>query len=291
MEPAKIFLVAFSFLIADFSLSAQPTGQPGMGQPTGQPGMGMPQRQQVKGNPVARVDAEKNLVIGTQPVYKVAKAKGPITIDGKMDEADWKNAEVQPLSHFYRNDNTPEKQNTKFRMLWDDNNIYLFYECEDTSLTAKETNLDAAPFFDDCAEFLVTPVPDSIYCHFAFEVNITQYPYEFICLWQYYNNRSIFLRGYNPQYKTAVTYNGTINNEKDKDKGWNMEWVIPFNALRDFNNMNRPKAGVRWAFQATRQDRNFVNDRFRTTSTLFPVWDIVKDVHQPSRFGLMEFTE
>ncbi len=34
-----------------------------------------------------------------------------------------------------------------------------------------------------------------------------------------------------------------------------------------------------------------VDDRFRSTSTLFPVYDIRKDVHQPSRFGLLEFTD
>jgi hypothetical protein len=68
-----------------------------------------------------------------------------------------------------------------------------------------------------------------------------------------------------------------------------MEIAIPFTAFSNFS--GRPKSGVKWAFQAVRQDRNFVDDRFRSTSTLFPIYDIRKDVHQPSRFGLMEFTD
>src|SRR5690349_24773913 len=104
---------------------------------------------------------EQQLVIGQQPVYKVAKARQPITVDGRMDEAAWKNAEVQSFDYFYRGDKPVDKQKSKFRMLWDSANVYLFYECEDTSLTSRETNFDARPYLDDCAEFFVVPVPDS----------------------------------------------------------------------------------------------------------------------------------
>jgi hypothetical protein len=234
---------------------------------------------------------EKQLVIGQQPVYKVTRAREPIIVDGKMDEISWKNAEVQPLSYFYRGDKPVEKQNTKFRILWDNENLYLFYECEDTSLTSREKNFDARPYLDDCAEFFCVPVPDSLYMHFGFEINITKAAYDYIVLWRYYNNRTIFLRGYNPIYKVEVTYEGTINNDKDRDRMWQMEFAIPFTVFSDFHFISRPKTGVRWAFQAVRQDRNYVEDRFRSTSTLFPIYDIRKDVHQPSRFGLLEFTD
>jgi hypothetical protein len=235
--------------------------------------------------------SEKQLVTGQQPVYKVSRARESITVDGKMDEASWKNAEVQPFSYFYRGDKPVEKQNTEYRMLWDDENLYLFYVCEDTSLTARENNFDARPYLDDCAEFFCVPVPDSLYMHFGFEINITKAAYDYIVLWKYYNNRTIFIRSYNPVYKIEVTYDGTVNNDKDKDKIWQMEFAIPFAAFSDFNFISRPKAGVRWAFQAVRQDRNYVEDRFRSTSTLFPIYDIRKDVHQPSRFGLLEFID
>ena len=236
---------------------------------------------------------EKQLVIGQQPVYKVAKARQPITIDGKMDDAAWKNAEVVSFDYFYRADKPVDKQKTKFRMLWDSANVYLFYEFEDTSLTVRETNPDSRPYLDDCAEFFVVPIPDSVSMHFGFEVNLNlaKAAYDYIMLWRYYNNRSFFISGYNPAYKVEATYDGTINNEKDKDKGYKMEFQIPFAALSNFHLFARPRAGVKWAFQAVRQDRNLVDDRFRSTSTLFPIYDIRLDVHQPNRFGLLEFTD
>ena len=232
---------------------------------------------------------EKQLVIGQQPVYKVARAKETIIVDGKMDEATWRNAEVQSFNYFYRGDKLFEKQTTKFRMLWDDENLYLFYECEDTSLTARETKHDGRPYLDDCVEFFCLPIPDSLNFHFGFEININKAAYDYVMLWSYYNNRNFFVSGYNPSYKVEVIYDGTINNDKDKDKMWQMEIAIPFVSFSNFS--GRPKVGTRWAFQAVRQDRNFVDDRFRSTSTLYPIYDIRKDVHQPSRFGLLEFTE
>lgn len=36
---------------------------------------------------------EKKLVLGEEPVYKVSKAKGTITVDGKMNEASRENSE------------------------------------------------------------------------------------------------------------------------------------------------------------------------------------------------------
>ena len=229
---------------------------------------------------------QKELVIGEQPVYKISRAKGPITPDGKMDEPSWKDAEVQPFNYFFRRDKPADEQKSKFRMLWDDDNLYLFYEFEDSSLTARETGYDGRPYMDDCAEFFCLPVPDSLYMHFGFEVNINKAKYDYIVLWQFYNNRTIFIPDYNPEYNVGVTYDGTINNDKDTDKMWTMEFVIPLSVFRGFSTRNL--VGKRWAFQAVRQDRNLVDDRFRSTSTLFPTYDVILDVHPPNRFGLME---
>jgi hypothetical protein len=233
----------------------------------------------------------KQLVLGQQPVYKVNRAATPITVDGKMDEASWKNAEVVTFDNFFRLDKPAEKQNTKFRMLWDDANLYLYYECEDTSLTARETNFDGRTYLDDCAEFFVVPAPDSVYMHFGFEINITEVRYDYIVLWRYYNNRTFFISGYNPAYEVKAIIEGTINNDKDKDKGWKMEFAIPFTAFSNMQNVTRPRAGARWAFQAVRQDRNFVDDRFRSTSLLYPIYNLRLDVHQPGQFGLFEFAD
>ncbi len=233
--------------------------------------------------------AGKELVTGEQPVYRAAKATGPIVADGVMDEEAWTKAQVVTFDYFFRRDEPLEKQRTEFRMMWDERNIYLFYECEDTSITARETGYDGRPYLDDCAEFFVLPVPDSLYMHFGYEVNVVKARYDYVVLWQFVGNRTVFIPDYNPAYEVGVTMDGTLNDDTDTDRGWTMEYVIPLAAFRGFNTRNL--AGSRWAFQAVRQDRNAVDDRFRSTSTLFPTYDVALDVHPPYRFGLMEFMD
>ena len=78
----------------------------------------------------------------------VHKTLSIITVDGVMDEA-WKSADVFSFDHYYNVEKPTDKQKTKFRMLWDDENLYLFYECEDAYITAREKNRDGAPYLDD----------------------------------------------------------------------------------------------------------------------------------------------
>ena len=85
--------------------------------------------------------SEVQMVIGQQPVYKVSRASEPLIIDGEMNDISWNKAEVVTFNYFYRGDKPAEKQSTEFRMLWDDENLYLFFVCKDTSLTARETNV------------------------------------------------------------------------------------------------------------------------------------------------------
>ena len=59
----------------------------------------------------------------------VHKTSTKIEVDGVLDEA-WNNAEVFTFNHYYNAEKPTDKQKTKFRMLWDDDNVYLFYECE-----------------------------------------------------------------------------------------------------------------------------------------------------------------
>ena len=235
----------------------------------------------------------KKSTMGDQPVYRTQKSSGSISIDGKMDEPSWQKAETRTLDYYYRWDKVPvpDKQKTVFRMLWDEENLYLFYECKDSCLTAREKNHDSEPYYDDCAEFFCIPVADSLNIHFAFELNLYKVAYDFVQFENFYNGKPAVIKSYNPAYKVGVTYEGTLNDDTDKDKGWKMEIAIPFSVFANTNSFFPAKKGTRWTFQAARQDRNVLSDRSRTGSVIFPLNAVTKNIHQSSRFGLMEFVE
>ena len=240
---------------------------------------------------VAFAQSDEKLSLGEQPIFKVSKTSQPITVDGKMDEAVWKSTEAREFDFFYRVDKPDDQQKTTFRMLWDNDNLYLFYEMEDKFLTVRETKRDGQPYFDDCAEIFFITVPKSLDTHIGYELNINKASNDFVYFNDFYQDKSAVLKTFNPEFDVEVTYDGTLNDDTDVDQGWNMELAIPIANFDGLAKFVPVKTGNRWAFLAVRQDRNDVEGNRRSTSTIFPIYDISKNVHQANRFGLMEFVD
>lgn len=234
---------------------------------------------------------EKKLSLGEQETFRVARTNVPIVIDGKLEEEAWQRTESRSLDYFYRVEKPSDRQNTVFRMLWDEENLYVFFACEDLYITARETKRDGKPYLDDCAEIFLIPAPDSLYMHYGFEVNLYKASNDFIYLNNIYQGQRGSVYSYDPDFEVAVSVDGTINDNSDLDKGWSMEMAIPLTLFKGMDKFSPVQTGNHWAFLAIRQERNDATGNRRTTSTIFPIYDISKNVHQPNRFGLMEFVE
>ncbi|BAX78504.1 carbohydrate-binding family 9-like protein [Labilibaculum antarcticum] len=240
--------------------------------------------------PTLQAQDKNNLFLGEQELFKASKNTSTVTVDGKMDEASWKETEVRALDFFYNIEQASDQQNTSFRMMWDDENLYVFFDCKDQYITARETKRDGAPYFDDCAEIFLIPAPDSLNMHFGFELNLYKTANDFIYLNNMNKGENAVIKGYNPDYKTAVSIQGTVNDNSDIDTGWCMEMAIPLSVFKGVG--YAPIAeGVQWAFLAVRQNRDDAKGDRRSTSTIFSIYDIEKNVHQPNRFGLVEFVK
>lgn len=235
---------------------------------------------------------EYKLSLENRPLYKVEKAKGEILADGIMNEKDWSKSEVRSFNYTYLDEKPSDIQKTKFRMLWDEENVYLFFQCEDKFITARETERDGMPFLDDCAELFLIPAPESLNAHICFEINLNKAKNDIVYISDFYQGNGGVVKGYNPDYNIGVQIDGTVNDNKDEDKGWTMEFKIPIKAFQGFDRNFPIKNGTKWAFLALRQDRNDATGDRRVISTIFPVDNIgEKDVHQPNMFGLLEFVE
>jgi hypothetical protein len=220
----------------------------------------------------------------------VSRANTPILVDGKLDEAAWKKTESRSLDYFYGVEKATDQQHTDFRMLWDDDFLYAFFDCKDQYLTASEKNRDGRPYMDDCAELFLIPAPDSLEMHFGFELNLYKASNDFIYLDNIYQGKKGSVYSYNPDFEVAVTVGGTINDNADLDTGWTMEIAIPLKLFRGMEMFSPVRSGNQWAFLALRQERNDPEPKRRLCSTIFPVYGI-ENVHHARRFGLMEFVE
>ena len=72
------------------------------------------------------------------PTYEVHRAKIAPIIDGHLDDAAWRAAKPATFV-FPWADQTGKKQKTVARLTWDNDNLYVAYECEDSDITAVYT--------------------------------------------------------------------------------------------------------------------------------------------------------
>jgi len=217
------------------------------------------------------------------PVYEVRRAEGKMQIDGKLDEASWTAANAVMLN-FPWESQTGAKQKTVARILWDDENLYISYDCEDTEITAVYDTRDDPTYKDDCVEIFISPNEQNIDLYYGLEMNCRAVLYDYF----YVFKRSL-IRGFNMiGVKLATSMRGTLNAAGDKDEGWSLEVSIPFENFRDMTREIPPKAGSSWRINLNRWDGVEPNRRLSIWS---PSGMEKPNPHNPERFGRVIFSE
>ncbi len=223
-------------------------------------------------------------------IYRAFKTQSPIIIDGKREGA-WDRAEARGISHFAHVKKPFDQQSSTFRMLWDDETLYFFFECEDRFLNADVSERNGPVFMDDCAEIFLIPAPAPLDMHFGFELNLQKATNDFIFLTDFFETKDGSIKSYDPDFEVEVVLDGTLNDNSDIDKGWTMEIAIPLTLFNGIHTWSPVELGSRWAFQALRQERNDPEMGRRVWSTVFPLPEGSNQVHDPANFGLLEFVE
>lgn len=223
-------------------------------------------------------------------VFYASKARTPVEIDGKIDKA-WESTKSASLDHYRRDEKPSDRQKSKFRMMWDEENLYVLFQCKDKYITAREIRRDGQPYFDDCAEIFLIPANAQLDMHYGFELNLYKASNDFIFLNNFHEDRHALIKSYNPDFDVEVSIDGTMNDNSDEDRGWIMEMAIPLKLFEGINTFSPVMPGNRWVFQAIRQDRNDSTGNRRSWSTLFEVNPDHPNVHEPEDFGYLEFVE
>lgn len=174
-------------------------------------------------------------------------------------------------------------------MLWDDENLYFYYDCQDAYLTARVTERDGKVFFDDCAEVFLKPTTDIIGMHFVIEVNLLKTANDSVLLNNMYRGTNVAVKAYDPEYQAAVQLKGTLNDNTDLDEGWTMEIAVPLKELRVAWGLPPFSPGCKWAFMVVRKDRNDLEGEQASIATTFPLNENEINVHDPNCFRTVWF--
>lgn len=234
--------------------------------------------------------------------YVCQRTATPLNIDGQAIEASWQKAAwTQDFTDIEGDKQPTPALRTRVKMLWDDNNLYVYAELQEPQIWANLQKRDTVIFYDNDFEIFIDPDNDA-HQYFEYEVNARNTLFDLFLPMPYRNGGKALISWDAKGIRTAVHHQGTMNNPKDKDVQWSVEMAIPFEAMR-FWSQNKPHDSTWWRINFSRvewdadvKDGKYVKRTDATTHKPLKehnwVWSPqgIIDMHAPERWGYLLFS-
>lgn len=238
-------------------------------------------------------DGDDRVLIATVPVkggapsdvrMTVKKRRAPITIDGVLDDEDW--ARAERAGPFVAYDGRRKIKNETFvRVLWDEENLYVAFECADDDIHTPYTKRDDPLYESEVVEvFLDADGDKDVYVELQAAPNDVHFDAAFAG-----GRRKNFDTKYDVSFETRAKLEGTLNDNSDVDTGWVSEWRIPLAEIKD---IPAPlAAGAEWKANFFRLDRKRRGERVVGSEASAWSSPLSGDFHNLDRFGTLVFSE
>ena len=249
-------------------------------------------------------DGYNHLFLPTRS-YVVYQTIDPIILDGKANETSWENALWTELFQDIEGPLKPQPAyQTRVKMLWDKQCLYLLAELEEPHIWAYYRQHDQIVYHENDFEVFIDPDCDS-HNYFEFEVNAANTLFDLFLPKPYRNGGNPLLTWDAQGFKSAVSVDGTLNDPKDQDKKWTVEMAIPFSSLQSETIETLvPGDGEIWKIDFSRVEwqTEIVNGKYlkkkddKTGKFLSEnnwVWNATGEVnmHVPERWGMLQFSK
>lgn len=183
--------------------------------------------------------------------YVACKVQQPLVIDGIPEKA-WDNAPWSNPFNDIEGDKKPKPRfQTRMKMLWDDHYLYVYAEMEEPHVWAYEKRRDATIFLENDFELFIKPSTLTP-TYGEFEMNALGTVWDLFFMRPYRSGANYMVSWDMREMLAGVHINGTINNPKDTDKGWNVELAFPWNALKELGRKSPVQDGDIWRFNFSR---------------------------------------
>ena len=188
--------------------------------------------------------------------YTAYRTRDKIKVDGHLDEAAWKAVPRSPRFIDILS-GKPTVHDTHAAVLWDDENLYIGFWVQEPHVNGTLTEHNSPIYSNNDVEVFIAG-RDSYY---EFEINSLGTVYEVFFVWQEAYEKGGFaeapefqktkMAGFNgvgftthprggrlgswhfrfPGMQTAVHVDGTVNDDKDRDRGWTVELAFPWKGM------------------------------------------------------------
>ena len=167
-----------------------------------------------------------------QVVYYVS---GPITIDGKIDEKAWRDAEWTDLYQDHQAPYAPEPwKTTRSKILYDNENLYFCAELQEENVWGHLTVRDTVIYYDNDWEIFLNPNNDGV-GYYELEINALNVVWDMFLETNYSRGACGDIYYNIDGLEHAVDIQGTLNWHHDTDIGWTVEVKWPLKSLLDRN--------------------------------------------------------
>ncbi|HEX5218165.1 MAG TPA: carbohydrate-binding family 9-like protein [Verrucomicrobiae bacterium] len=230
--------------------------------------------------------------------YVCRKAPATLSIDGKLNEPAWKEAEwTRDFVDIEGAAKPKPRFRTRAKMLWDDQFLYLAAELEEPHVWGTLTNHDSVIFHDPDFEVFLDPVGRT-QPYYEFEMNALNTTWDLRLDKPYQDNGKAADAWEIIGAKSAVHIDGTLNQPSDTDQGWTVEIAFPWTAFAERARLgNAPKEAEQWRISFSRVEwqiviTNGAYQKIPKTPENNWVWSPqgVIDMHRPEMWGIVQFT-
>ena len=217
---------------------------------------------------------------GSGPAVPEAHARRTATpprLDGVLDDATWRGA--TPLTLVDSLDGRPAPLRTTARLAWDDDALYVAFECEDPDVWGTFSKRDEPLYTQEVVEIFLDADADG---RTYDEIEVS--PHNVVFDAYFPARRQGMDLSWDSGLQSAVRVSGTLDDASDRDQGWTVEMRIPFARLHAVPHLP-PRPGDRWRFNLYRLE---LPDRKQVQGQAFsPLF--VGDFHAVDRFAWLVF--
>jgi len=232
--------------------------------------------------------------------YVCYRTAEPMNIDGNITDDEWNNAPwSQSFTDIEGNLKPAPLYDTRMKMLWDENYLYIAAELTEPHIQAKLRLRDTIVYYDNDFEVFIDPDGDT-HGYYEFEMNALNTAWDLLLTTPYRDFGNVIDSWNILGMKSAVKIYGTINNPADKDDKWSIELAFPFSVLTEHG--TAPAQGIQWRVNFSRvewrtgtENGVYVKELNPDTGKPFAesnwIWSAqgLINMHYPELWGFLQF--
>lgn len=228
---------------------------------------------------------DKGFQEDTKPMqYNVKKATEGFDLNNQWDEGDWASANTLELKQFM-GDKPEHFPRTQAKVLYDAENIYVFFRVEDQYVRAVAQNFHDPVCRDSCVEFFFTPRQDISKGYLNLEVNCGG-----VILLHHQVARGEKMKEVSQddckKIQMLASMPKIVEPEIEEPTAWTIKYAVPYDVIKKYMDIDVPAKGVEWR-------ANFYKCADATSHPHWLTWNKVDkpqpDFHVPEFFGTLIF--